>query len=254
MLEKKVRNYLIETKERKERLLIEENLIKDRISMILGDINNEEDFKKLSEKNQLKLSLKIIQELSYLEKNVLILEQDLGSMMSKLFGGWFGNLTQTIFEPMFKKILTPLFGEGFFTNFLTAYLTSRPSDVIKSFNDCKLMTKLVAEGISEAIVMQVQESQGLTGSGYSFIRNTMGDVLTGSSFISGIEKGIGNTVCSLLGKFSNNAKKVVEKVKGDGRAAVGTAATNVTDAAKTAATNVTDAAKTATNTVKSAIA
>jgi hypothetical protein len=254
MLEKKVRKSLIETKERKEKLLIEETLIKNRLSIILEGVNSDKEFKSLSEKKQLRISSKFIQELSYLQETKLINEQNLGSLMQSLFGGWFGNLTQTIFEPMFKKILTPLFGEGFFTNFLTAYLTSRPSDVIKSFNDCKLMTKLVAEGISEAIVMQVQESQGLTGSGYSFIRNTMGDVLTGSSFISGIEKGIGNTVCSLLGKFSNNAKKVVEKVKGDGSAAVGTAATNVTDAAKTAATNVTDAAKTATNTVKSAIA
>ena len=243
MLKKQIKKSLIETKERKEKRLIEESLIKNRISIIFEGIESEKDFKSLSEEKQLKLSLKFIQEVALLQENGLITEQNLGSLMSQLFGGWFGNLTQTIFEPMFKKILTPLFGEGFFTNFLTAYLTSRPSDVIKSFNDCKLMTKLIAEGISEAIVMQVQESQGLTGSGYSFIRNTMGGVLSGSEFISGIEKGIGNTVCGLLGKFSDNAKKVVEKVKGDGKAAVGTAATNVTDAAKTAV-----------NTVKSAIA
>ena len=43
----------------------------------------------------------------------------------------------------------------------------------------------------------------------------MGDVLTGTEFISGIEKGLENTVCSMLGKFSDNAEKVVEKVKGD---------------------------------------
>ena len=67
-------------------------------------------------------------------------------------------------------------------------------------------------------------------------------VLTGSAFIQGIEKGLGNTVCGILGKFSNNAKKVVEKVKDDTKTAVGTAATNVTDTAKTAV-----------NTVKSAI-
>lgn len=227
MLEKKVRKSLLETKERKEKRLIEESLIKNRISIIFEGIDSEKDFKSLSEEKQLKLSLKFIQELSYLQETKLINEQNLGSLMQSLFGGWFGNLTQTIFEPMFKKVLTPLFGEGFFTNFLTAYLTSRPSDVIKSFNDCKLMTKLIAEGISEAIVMQIQTSKGLTGSGYSFIRNTMGDVLTGSEFISGIEKSLGNTVCGILGKFSDNAEKVVEKVKG------GTA-----DVAKTAVSTV----------------
>lgn len=234
MLKKQIRKSLIETKERKEKRLIEESLIKNRISIIFEGIKSEKDFKSLSEEKQLKLSLKFIQELAFLQENGLIVEQNLGSVMSQLFGGWFGNLTQTIFEPMFKKILTPLFGEGFFTNFLTAYLTSRPSDVIKSFNDCKLMTKLVAEGISEAIVMQIQQSQGLTGSGYSFIRNTMGDVLTGSGFISGIEKGLGTTICGILGKFSDNAEKVVDKVKG-----------GAADAAKTV--------KTAANTVKNTV-
>ena len=234
MLKKQIRKSLIETKEKKEKRLIEESLIKNRISIIFEGIKSEKDFKSLSEEKQLKLSIKFIQEVAFLQENGLIVEQNLGSVLSQLFGGWFGNLTQTIFEPMFKKILTPLFGEGFFTNFLTAYLTSRPSDVIKSFNDCKLMTKLVAEGISEAIVMQIQQSQGLTGSGYSFIRNTMGDVLTGSDFISGIEKGLGNTICNTLGKFSNNAEKVIDKVKG-----------GVTDAANTV--------KTAANTVKSTV-
>jgi hypothetical protein len=215
MLKKQIRKSLIETKERKEKRLIEESLIKNRISIIFEGIKSEKDFKSLSEEKQLKLSLKFIQEVAFLQENGLIVEQNLGSLMQSLFGGWFGNLTQTIFEPMFSKILTPLFGEGFFTDFLTSYLTSRPSDVIKSFNDCKLMTKLIAQGVAEAIAMQVMRSKGLTGSGYVFIRNTMGDVLTGTEFISGIEKGLENTVCSILGKFSDNAEKVVEKVKGN---------------------------------------
>ena len=227
MLKKQIRKSLIETKERKEKRLIEESLIKNRISIIFEGIKSEKDFKSLSEEKQLRISSKFIQELSYLQETKLINEQNLGSLMQSLFGGWFGNLTQTIFEPMLQKLLIPLFGEGFFTNFLTAYLTSRPSDIIKSFNDCKLMTKLIAEGISEAIAMQVMKSKGLTGSGYSFIRNTMGDVLTGSEFISGVEKGLGNTVCSILGKFSNNAEKVVDKVKG-----------STADAAKTAVSAV----------------
>ena len=191
MLEKKVRKSLIETKERKEKLLIEETLIKNRLSIILEGVNSDKEFKSLSEKKQLRISSKFIQELSYLQETKLINEQNLGSLMQSLFG------------------------EGFFTDFLTSYLTSRPSDVIKSFNDCKLMTKLIAQGVAEAIAMQVMRSKGLTGSGYVFIRNTMGDVLTGTEFISGIEKGLENTVCSILGKFSDNAEKVVEKVKGN---------------------------------------
>ena len=49
MLEKKVRNYLIETKERKEKLLIEEKLIKNRFSIIFEGVKSEKDFKSIME-------------------------------------------------------------------------------------------------------------------------------------------------------------------------------------------------------------
>ena len=213
MLKKQIRKSLIETKERKEKRLIEESLIKNRISIIFEGIKSEKDFKSLSEEKQLKLSLKFIQEVAFLQENGLIVEQNLGSLMQSLFGGWFGNLTQTIFEPMLQKLLIPLFGEGFFTNFLTAYLTSRPSDIIKSFNDCKLMTNLIAEGISESVVMQIQKNTSLTGLGYNFIRNTVGDVLSGTEFITKIEEGLEGKICNIIDEFSGNAEKVINKLK-----------------------------------------
>ena len=107
MLKKQVRKSLIETKDRKEKLLIEQKLIKNRISIILEGINSEEDFKKLSDRQQLKISVKFIQELSYLQETNLISEQNFGNILSSLFGGFFGNITQTIMEPIFKKILAP---------------------------------------------------------------------------------------------------------------------------------------------------
>ena len=85
MLKKQVRKSLIETKERKEKLLIEQKLIKNRISIILEGINSEEDFKKLSDRQQLKISVKFIQELSYLQETNLISEQNFGNILSSLF-------------------------------------------------------------------------------------------------------------------------------------------------------------------------
>jgi hypothetical protein len=213
MLEKKVRNYLIEAKERKEKLLIEEKLIKNRISMIFEGVKSEKDFKSLSEKKQIKITLKFIQEVVFLQKNGLMVEQQLGNLMSKLFGNGLGNLTQTMFEPIIRKILKPLFGEGFFTDFLVSYLTSRPSDIVKSFNDCKLMTNLISKGISESIVMQIQKNANLTGPGYNFIRNTVGDVLSGTEFVTKIEDGLENIVCGILNEFTGKAEKVMYKLK-----------------------------------------
>ena len=213
MLEKKIRRSIIETKEQKEKKLIEEHLVKSRLLVLVEHIQNENDFNDLTEDKKAQLSYSILSELSYLESNCLISEVDLSSVFKSLFGGFFGNVTQTIFEPLIGKIVTPLFGEGFMSNFIISYLTSRPSEVIKSMSDCKLMTKLVAESIVEGMVMSLQRQKGFDAPGYSFLRNTLADAITGMGFVSSIENSISKTVCELFGKFANNAKKVETKLK-----------------------------------------
>jgi hypothetical protein len=220
MLNKKVKKSLIEIKEQKEKLLIEQKLVKNRISIILEGINSEEDFKKLSNKQQLKISTKFIQELSYLQNTGLISEQNFGNILSSLFGGWFGNAIQTFVEPVLKGILVPWFGEGYFTNFIISLLTKNTGEFIRGLNDCKIMTKLIAQSISEAVFMQIQDAKGLNSPGYVFLRQSMGDALTSTEFIKGIEKGFGDMVCNMLGKFTGNAQKVAEKLKSTGSSVV----------------------------------
>jgi hypothetical protein len=219
MLNKKVKKSLIEIKEQKEKLLIEQKLVKNRISIILEGINSEEDFKKLSNK-QHKISTKFIQELSYLQNTGLISEQNFGNILSSLFGGWFGNAIQTFVEPVLKGILVPWFGEGYFTNFIISLLTKNTAEFIRGLNDCKIMTKLIAQSISEAVFMQIQDAKGLNSPGYVFLRQSMGDALTSTEFIKGIEKGFGDMVCNMLGKFTGNAQKVAEKLKSTGSSVV----------------------------------
>ena len=72
MLKKQIRKSLLETKDKKDKSLIEENLIRSRFSFLLEGINTKEDFNKLSEKKQLKLSIGFIQELSFLSSVGLI--------------------------------------------------------------------------------------------------------------------------------------------------------------------------------------
>ena len=215
MLERKVRQSLLEVKEQKERDLIKENLVRQRLSMLVEHIQSEDEFNGLSKNEKLRLSFNILQELSYLESTGLLSEQDLSGAFKSLFGGFFGNVTQTIFEPLIGKIVYPLFGEGFLSNFIISYLTSRPSEVIKSMSDCKLMTKLIAESVVEGMIMSLQRQKGFDAPGYSFLRNTLGDVIKGTGFISGIENSISSTVCGLFGKFADNAEKVKSKLATD---------------------------------------
>ena len=217
MLDKKIKKVLIETKEKKEKRLIEEKIIKDRVSMILEGIKTEEEFKKLSESKRLKLSVKFLNEMSYLSESGLLNEQDFGNVLKSMFGSkMFGVVTQSLMEPLINKVLLNIgFEKGFIKNFLISYLTSRPSDMIKSFSDCKLMTKLISEGIVEAMILTTQEKSGVNGIGYSVIRNSLGGVLESNQFVSSIENGLGGVICSLLDKFTNNTKEVVNKLKGD---------------------------------------
>jgi hypothetical protein len=220
MLEKKIKKTLIETKEKKERLLIEQKIVKDRVSILFEGINSEEDFNKLSKKQKLNLSIKFLHEMSYLQNTGLINEQNFGNILSSLFGGWFGNAIQTFVEPVLKGILVPWFGEGYFTNFIISLLTKNTGEFIRGLNDCKIMTKLIAQSISEAVFMQIQDAKGLNSPGYVFLRQSMGDALTSTEFIKGIEKGFGNMVCDMLGKFTGNATKVAEKLKSTGSSVV----------------------------------
>jgi hypothetical protein len=220
MLEKKIKKTLIETKEKKERLLIEQKIVKDRVSILFEGINSEEDFNKLSKKQKLNLSIKFLHEMSYLQNTGLINEQNFGNILSSLFGGWFGNAIQTFVEPVLKGILVPWFGEGYFTNFIISLLTKNTGEFIRGLNDCKIMTKLIAQSISEAVFMQIQDAKGLNSPGYVFLRQSMGDALTSTEFIKGIEKGFGDMVCDMLGKFTGNATKVAEKLKSTGSSVV----------------------------------
>lgn len=203
----------MEIKEQKEKNLIKENLVNTRLSVLVESIKSKGNFNNLSEDKKIQLSFNVLQELAYLESTGLLSEQDLGGALKSVFGGFFGNATQTFVEPILKKFIVPLFGEGFMTNFIISYLTSRPSDVIKSMSDCKLMTKLIAESIVEGMVMSLQRQKGFDGTGYAFLRNTLGGAITNSSFGTSIENGISSTICGLFSKFADNAEKVESKLK-----------------------------------------
>ena len=63
----------------------------------------------LSEDKKIQLSFNVLQELAYLESTGLLSEQDLGGALKSVFGGFFGNATQTFVEPILKKFIVPLF-------------------------------------------------------------------------------------------------------------------------------------------------
>lgn len=214
MLNKDIKRALKEAKEKKENLLITENIIEKRILMIFENEDNIKNFKKLPESKKVKIGFSLVSELSYLRESNLLIEADLGSLLKGLFGRFLKSAPETfIFEPMFNSILNTIgIPDGVFRKSLVSLLATNPATLLKALSDCKELTKLLAKSISEGLVMQLQQTKGFGGLGFGVIRNALGDTLEDTVFIQKIEEGLGDTVCNLINKFTNNAENVSSKL------------------------------------------
>ena len=214
MLKNNIRKSLLETKERKERLLIERKLIENRLSIIVERVKTKDSFKSQSKKNQLKISAKFIQELSYLKNVGLLNEANLTNSLQSIFGNSFGNITETMFEPILNVILKKLgFGDGSFKNFIVSSLTSSPIDLVDAFSDCKVMTKLLVKSIIEAQVMVLQTETGLSGVGLNFMRNTLGSLVNDERMVKELEDKFSMNVCELINNFIDKAESIKDTLK-----------------------------------------
>jgi hypothetical protein len=212
-LNKQIRRTILETKEQKEKFLIEQSLVKKRIEMIVGNVKTIDDYNNLSEAKQLKLNFVILQELSFLQESSLINEQaDFASIIKDLFGGLFGSGVETIAEPVLGKILESLGFTGQLKNFIISFITSKPSELINAMKDCKVLTKLISESIVEAIAMSMMEEQGASGKGPSLLRNLIGGAIKSNSFVVQLESQLSTTVCGLFNQFTQNAKSIQDKI------------------------------------------
>jgi len=212
MLEKKIKRAILEAKDNKERLLIEENLVKSRILMIIESEDNIKNFNKLPKKRQEKIAHSLLEEIRFLDENNILNEQ-LMDVLGKLFGNSLSSMTQTIVEPMVKSLLGKLGLGGFFGNFITSFLVSDPRRLALALKDCKELTKLVTEALSEALVQMLQEKQGLEGKGYDFMRNALGGAIKETTFMTNLENQLSGIVCDVFSGFNKKAADVYDKVK-----------------------------------------
>ena len=215
MLEKSIKKTLVETKEKKEKLLIERKLVESRIENVLDGIKTVEDFNRLSEDKQLRIGFALCQEIAYLQENKFI-NEDLVDTFKNLFGNLFsGGIMNTIYEKIIDKVLTGLgMGKGPFKDFLVSFLASRPTELVRAISDCKLFTKLVVEGLTEAVVKWLQDTYNVTGGLADILRNTIGATIRDSkTFKESIEKEFAGTICNLFSKYTSNAENVLSNLK-----------------------------------------
>jgi hypothetical protein len=231
-LDKKIKRKLLETKEQKNKLIIEQEIVRSRLMMIFENEDNLKNWDNLSNKKRFKISCKFLQEVSFQQQNGLINEQFLDvikSIFGTSVGGGFG---QAILEPAVSWILSGLGMESnsYIKKFIVSFLTKKEG-FWNYLKDCRTLTKGIAEAIAEATIMQVQQSTGTGGFWMDAVRNTLGDWLSpknDSGFVGGIEKQIEDKICGYWNKATGNAKNVLTKLNGEKQAQSTQTATQTT--------------------------
>lgn len=212
MLKKEIKKTLLETKEKKEKQLIEQQLVENRMMMIIESKEKLEKFHLLSEEKKFKLSYAIFEEIGYLQEQGLMTE-GLWGVLGNIFGNSLGSITQTVVEPLVNSILSSLGIGGYFKDFLVSLLTTNPMRLAKALRSCDELTKLVAESLTEAVGMMLQRKAGLEGKGYSFLRNALGAAIKETTFTTYLEKQLSGIICSLFDKMNDKASDVYSKLK-----------------------------------------
>lgn len=210
----KIRKSIIETKEKKDKLLIEQKLVESRIMMIVGSESNAKNFHNLSEEKQQKMMYSLLEEIDYLDEQGMLNEQ-LMDFLGKIFGNSFGSAVETIVEPLVNSLLSSLGLGGYFKNFLVSVITTNPLELAKALKSCEALTSLVTKGVIEAVVMMIKQDKGLSGSGYTFIRNALGGAVADTKFAESLNKQLSGVVCELFDKMNDKASGVFNKLKTD---------------------------------------
>lgn len=213
MLKKEVRKTLIETKELKEKQLIEHQIVESRLLSIFEGLETKKDYDTLPTSKKVKLTKHFISEINFLSENQLLSESFLESMKS-LFGGSFESILQTMMEPIVGSVLGTLgIKKGKFRNIMVSLLTSRPSELISSLGNCEMMTKLIVKSFIEAEVMFLQQEAGLDGMVLSFVRNRMGSAAENIELIQKLESNFGHKICEILDRVKSNTENIIKKLQ-----------------------------------------
>ena len=211
-----IKKQLVETKDKKSRLLQESKIIQTRFVMIA-------ESSKIKTKKQLdNMFVNLLSEMIYLHKqgfdDNLIKENVEGvfSVLSSLFGGTTNAVVELFKEKGVKWILEKIGIEdnNFIKNFLiTALGNTDLKDVPKLFTDCEFLTKKIAESIPEAYLRKLEYEKGMGGDFMDFVRNSLYDVIKDSDFAQKIEEKIAGIVCPLVDNMSDKFSNQLDSMK-----------------------------------------
>lgn len=203
-----IRKHIIKIQEEREINQVSKVIVESRIREIVGGPDFFERFSQLSEEKKMVVSYRLFCELNELDSYGLIQEQDLWSAFKNMFGGFSGMFNtgiETIAEPIIGRVLeyVGLDRSSYFAKVVISFMTSNPRELIRAFTSCEGFSKLLAESLIEAYVMEQQEKyQATNNMVFNFLRNAIGNAVKGLT--DPLAKELSKTVCSLFSTLIKN--------------------------------------------------
>lgn len=206
-LNKVIKKSLKETKVRKETILVEQKIVRSRLNILV------ENFESLSEEQQERVCVMFLMEMSSLNEEGLLNENFIDTLKS-IFGNAFWSVPEAFVERAINSILGALgFPDNSIRKFLVSFFATNPSELLKSFKDCNVLTKHIVRSIGEVMIMNLQQSKGMGGTGMDIVRNALQNQFQESEFLQKLEKALSGSICEVFQKYSGNAKEVLDKLK-----------------------------------------
>jgi hypothetical protein len=212
-LKQVIKKSLKETKIQKETILVEHKIVQSRLKMIVENFSKDEKFKKLSEQEQGKICVLFLMEMSSLNDEGLLNENFIDTLKN-IFGAAFWSVPEAFTEKALNSLLGALgFPDNSIRKFLVSFFATNPAELLRAFKDCKVLTKHIVRAIGETLIMNLQHSKGLGGTGMDIVRNALQNELQNLDFLKKLEETLSGSVCQVFEKYSGNAKEVLDKLK-----------------------------------------
>ena len=212
-LNKTIRKNLLETKENKKNLIVEESIIKNRFSVIV------ENRQLKTKKEKEKFYFDVLVEMKRLNdqgfKSKLITESFF-DIISGFFGKSGSGILQTIKE-YFGNWLIEKLGvdtKGWIGGTIVRAIGNLDIADIPKLTNCTFTTKLLSKSLAENAVSKLQTAAGLEGTLSNIMRNTLVETLEeNSTFMVKIEEALGSVLCPLISNVSGKLEDAASAMK-----------------------------------------
>jgi hypothetical protein len=218
-LKKSLKKNLIEVKEKKEDLMVENKIIKNRFNFLFEG----KSFETEEEKDYLVES--VITEIGYLKTqgySSQAINEGLFSMLGNIFGGSVKSIP-AVFGEYIAGWLTKTLGipqNSYMSSVVVALVGNlNIADYDKFFSDCRFSSNKIADSLIEGYVLQLQNEKNLNTGASGFIvsalRNSVVDYFTEdkTSLIQILEDKIGEFLCPKLSKLSSAISDKTDDLK-----------------------------------------